>query len=100
MNEFCYVRMDFAKNGLDIVARLGRSDFRFAYAAAGIRNLLRQLVTVALICMEATGGYGQKLATALFMPVYLVAIVDPRRMRRSASTRVIAHDGEAISPAQ
>ena len=112
MNESCYVGIDVAKDSFDVNLRPGQGTLKFAYTAAGIRKLLRQLaaLTVALACMEATGGYEQRLAVALCENGYRVAIVNPRRMRRFADAsgnlaktdaidaRVIAHYGEVMNP--
>ena len=112
MNE-PFVGIDVSKDGLDVAVRPGGEVFRFANSAAGIRKLLRRLaaLTVALICMEATGGYERKAAAALRDNGYRVAIVNPRRMRRFAEAagnlaktdaidaRVIAHYGQVMDPA-
>ena len=112
MNESCYVGIDVAMDGFEAAVRPGRKTSKFAYTAAGVRKLLRQLaaLTVALVCMEATGGYEQRLAIALAENGYKVAIVNPRRMRRFADAsgnlaktdaidaRVIAHYGEVMNP--
>ena len=112
MNGPCYVGIDVAMDGFDVAFRPGGKTLQVAYTAAGIRKLLRQLaaMTVALVCMESTGGYEQKLATALFDNGYKVAIVNPRRMRRFADAAgklaktdaidasVIAHYGEVMDP--
>ena len=113
MNCPCYVGIDVSKDGLDVAARPGGEVFICANSAAGIRKLLRRLaaLTVALICMEATGGYERRLAAALAKHDYPVAIVNPRRMRRFADAsgklaktdaidaRIIAHYGEVMKPA-
>ena len=56
MNEICYVGIDVAMEGFEAAVRPGRKTSKFAYTAAGVRKLLRQLaaLTVALVCMEAT----------------------------------------------
>lgn len=113
MNDPCFVGIDVSKDGLDVAIRPGAEVFSFANTAAGIGKLLRQLaaLTVALACMEATGGYERKVATALSDNGYKVAVVNPRRMRRFADAsgnlaktdridaRVIAHYGEVMKPA-
>ena len=101
MNCPCYVGIDVSKDGLDVAARPGGEVFSCANSAAGLRKLLRRLaaLTVALICMEATGGYERKLAAALAKHDYPVAIVNPRRMRRYLTTSivVIASDANQIA---
>ena len=101
-----------SKNGFDIAVRPGGQTIKLPYTAAGIRKLLRQLaaMTAALVCMEATGGYEQKLAAALCDAGYEGAIVNPRRMRRFADAggnlaktdrldaRVIAHYAAVMDP--
>ena len=112
MNDPCFIGVDVASDGFDVAVRPAGEAFRFAYTAAGIGKLLRQLaaMTVALICMEATGGYEQKLAVALSDAGYRVAIVNPRRMRHFADAsgnlaktdaidaRVIAYFAQVMDP--
>ncbi len=109
MNGPCFIGVDVSKDGLDVAVRPGGETFRLTNSASGIRKLLARLaaMTVALICMEATGGYEQN-ASALSENG---AVVNPRRMRRFADAsgnlaktdridaRVIAHYGEVMKPA-
>ena len=103
-----------SKDGFDVALRPGKQTWRFPYTAQGIGKLLRQLavMTVALIVMEATGGYEQKLAGALVSAGFKVAVANPRRIRRFADASghlaktdaidagVIAHYGQVMNPPQ
>ena len=101
-----------SKDGLDVAARPSGEVWKFAHTAAGIRKLLKKLSAqaVALVCMEATGGYEQQLAGALADAGFEVAVVNPRRMRRFADAagnlaktdaldaRIIARYAEVMNP--
>ena len=68
MNQSCYVGIDVAKASFEVATDRDRETARFAYTASGIGKLLRKLAVqrpVTLICLEATGGYERRLATAL-----------------------------------
>ena len=67
MNQPRYVGIDVAKDSFEVAADGDRETSHYAYTAAGIGKLLGQLavLTVALICLEATGGYERRLALAL-----------------------------------
>ena len=86
MNQSCYVGIDVAKASFEVATNRDQETTHFAYTAAGIGMLLGKLaaMTVALICMEATGGYERKLAIVLAEHGYRVAIVNPARTRRFA----------------
>ena len=68
MNDPYFVGIDVSKDGFD-VEHTPRPQYVscFLYTAAGIGKLIARLSArnVALACMEATGGYEQKLALAL-----------------------------------
>lgn len=112
MDDPSYVGVDVSKDGLDVAIRPGGETLRFPHTAAGIRKLLKKLsaLAVALVCMEATGGYEQKLALALHDAGFQVAVVNPRRMRRFADAagnlaktdaldaRIIARYAEVMNP--
>lgn len=87
MNQSCCVGIDVAKASFEVATDRDRETSRFTYTASGIGKLLRKLAAqrpVTLICLEATGGYERKLATALAAHGYRVAIVNPARTRRFA----------------
>lgn len=112
MNAPVYVGVDVSKDSFDVNLRPSGESWEFRYTAAGIRKLLKNLspLAVALICMEATGGYEQQLALALDENGYRVAIVNPRRMRKFADAsgnpaktdhldaKVIAHYAQVMEP--
>ncbi len=113
MNAPVYVGIDVSKDSFDVNVRPSGESWEFRYTAAGIRKLLGKLssLVVALVCMEATGGYEQQLALALDGNGYRVAIVNPRRMRKFADAsgnlaktdhldaKVIAHYAQVMDPA-
>ena len=114
MSDPIYVGIDVSKDSFDVAVRPGSQRWRFPYTAKWIGKLLRQLgrLAVALIVLEATGGYEQKLAGALTDAGFKVAVANPRRVRRFADAsgnlaktdaldaRVIAHYGETMNPTQ
>lgn len=67
MNYPCFVGIDVAKDGFEAAFRPGGRTASYAYTAAGIRKLLRELaaLTATLGCLEATGGYERRLAAAV-----------------------------------
>ena len=86
MNGSLCVGIDVSRDGLEVAVRPTGEIFSVANTAPGIRKLLARLaaMTVNLICLEATGGYELRSATALCDAGYRVAVVNPRRMRRFA----------------
>ena len=112
MNDPYFVGIDVSKDGFDVNIHPGPNTWCFLYTAAGIGKLIARLSArnVALACMEATGGYEQKLALALADAGFNVAVVNPRRMRRFADAsgklaktdridaRVIAHYAAVMNP--
>lgn len=94
-----FLAVDVAKDALECALAIGIADSGKALPAVpntpkGYRTILRQCrqegVTELLVCMEATGGYWQKLATFLYQKGIKVAVVNPARIkaqRRTEQTR-------------
>ena len=111
MCEDVYVGVDVAKNTVDIALGPQGEVFTLPNSAAGFGALIKRLENylVALVVMEATGGYEEQLADALRDAGYKVAVVNPRQMRDFARAlgilaktdriaRVIARYAEAVKP--
>ena len=112
MCEDVYVGVDVAKNTVDSALGPQGEVFTLPNSAAGFGALIKRLENylVALVVMEATGGYEEQLADALRDAGYKVAVVNPRQMRDFAralgilaktdriDARVIARYAEAVKP--
>lgn len=113
MEDALYVGIDVAMDSLDVALGPGAEVETFANSDAGIGNLIEQLsaTSVALVAMEATGGYERELAGALWAAGFEVAVINPRQVRDFAramgilaktdaiDARVIARYAEAVKPA-
>ncbi|MDE2863058.1 MAG: IS110 family transposase [Chloroflexota bacterium] len=111
-DDAIYVGVDVSKDSLDVAAGSEGSVWRFANTPAGIRKLLRRLgsLLVALVVLEATGGYEDRLADALDEAGHALAVVNPGRIRGLAratgvlaktdaiDARMIARYGEVVKP--
>ena len=85
MNQPRYVGIDVAEEGFEVAADGDRETSHYAYTAAGIRRLLRQLaaMTVALICLEATAATSAGWRSPL--PITATGSRSPTRTAPSAS---------------
>ncbi len=106
-----YVGIDVAKAQLDVAVE-GGEHWQLANDAAAFDELVARLRAVqpALVVMEATGGYEQPVAAALWAAGVLVAVVNARQVRdfaratgRLAKTdkldaAVLARFGRAVQP--
>lgn len=107
-----FVGIDVSKSWVDVYVRPEGTAFRCASDGEGLAELVRRLQPLAprLIVMEASGGYESLVALSLAEAGLLVAIVNPRQVRKFAEAlgqlaktdaidaRVIAHFAEAIRP--
>ncbi len=107
-----YVGIDVSKDGVDVAAGSGGAVRRFANTPAGVGNLIRRLksLLVALVVLEATGGYEERLADELDDAGHAVAVVNPGRIRSFARSlgvlaktdaidaRIIARYAEVVKP--
>jgi len=78
-----YAGIDVAKKTFDLNIHGQKEVFHFGYDAAGIKQCIKRLTEnkVELVAMEATGGYERELAVALQTEGWVVAIVNPKRIR-------------------
>jgi transposase len=93
MAEAMWVGIDVAKRTLEVATSERPDVWQVPNDEAGWASLIGQLGAspVALIVLEATGGYESGLAAALTLADYLVAIVNPRQVRDFAkATGVLA----------
>jgi len=110
--ERSFVRIDVAKQQLDVHVRPTDASFRLGRDDAGLTELVERLQRLApvLVALEATGGYEITVAAALGSAGLPVAVVNPRQIRHFAratgtlaktdalDARVIARFAEAIQP--
>lgn len=112
MRAGVYVGVDVAKDNVDCSLGPDGDFFQLPNAAAGYKALIERLkgLPVALVCMEATGGYEEALADALQDASLPVAVVNPRQVRDFARSmgilaktdridaRVITRFAESVRP--
>jgi len=82
-SEPLFVGIDIAKFSLELAISTDARTHPFANTEEGLRDLLRTLSgkTVALVVLEATGGYEQSCALALAAAGLPVSVVNPRQAR-------------------
>lgn len=107
-----YVGIDVSKDRLDIHLRPGGETLSVARTASGIIELTDALAThgVALVVLEATGGYETVVAHGIAAAGLPVAVINPAQIRHFAralgrlaktdriDAEVIARFGEATNP--
>jgi transposase len=108
-----FIGIDVAKRQLDVAARPGGERWAAVNDAAGIAGVVERLRTtgpVALIVLEATGGYEMALVAALTTAQLPLVVVNPRQVRDFAravgklaktdaiDAEVLAHFADAIRP--
>lgn len=112
--EGSFIGIDVSKTDLDL-AQWGETNVnRYANEAIGIAALVDELGTqpaIALIVIEASGGFEQALVSELAAASLPVVVVNPTRVRNFAraigqlaktdpiDARVIAHFAQAVRPA-
>ncbi len=95
----CFVGIDVSKAALDVAwTTEPTSVWHTTNDEAGWAALLARLQreVVALIVLEATGGYESSVATALALAGLPVAIINPRQVRDFAKARGILAKTDAI----
>ena len=111
--EQMFVGIDVAKDRLDVHVRPSGEAFSVARDGKGLDELVARLrkMDVALIVLEATGGFETMVAGALCAAGLPLAVVNPRQIRdfaratgRLAKTDTLdaaanAHFAEAVQPA-
>ncbi len=107
-----WVGIDVSKARLDIATRPSGQTWSIDHDAAGIEQLLARLGQgpVALIVVEASGGWEVPLVAALALARLPVAVVNPRQVRKFGEAvghlaktdrldaHLLAHFGEAVHP--
>jgi transposase len=107
-----FIGIDVAKRQLDVAERPSGARWTASNDVAGIAAVIERLCTgpVALIVVEATGGYEIPLVAALGTAGMPVVVVNPRQVRDFAralgklaktdtiDAGVLAHFGEAVRP--
>jgi transposase len=78
-----FVGVDVSKHRLDVHVRVANSALSFARDAGGVAALAARLASfpVALVALEATGGFEVEVAAALAGAGLPVAVVNPRHVR-------------------
>jgi transposase len=84
--ECCFIGIDVSKNQLDLAVWPSLRNRSFANTPAGIRQLVQCLKPLRLqrIVIEATGGYQQAAATAMYAAGLPIAVINPRYARAFA----------------
>ena len=111
-----YIGIDVSKDRLDVAVRGRDIAFSVTRDESGLNELCERLTSlegkIALIVLEATGGYERDAAMALLLAKLPVAVVNPKQVRdfaratgKQAKTdaidaAVLAHFAEAIKPAE
>lgn len=83
MAEALYVGVDIAKDSFDVASDPAGLKLSLSNDPKGWQKLLDTLQThqVALIVLEATGGYERRLAAELIQGGYNVVVANPRQVR-------------------
>jgi len=98
MTDACWVGVDVSKEALDVATGATEAVWRTTNDEAGWTQVIARLRPrpVALIVLEATGGYESGLATALALADLPVAIVNPRQVRDFAKAAGILAKTDAL----
>jgi transposase len=98
MRDACWVGVDVAKDALDVATGATDAVWRTTNDEAGWAEVIARLRgrPVALIVLEATGGYESGLAAALAVADLPVAIVNPRQVRDFAKATGILAKTDAL----
>ena len=111
--EAIYAGIDVSKARMDVAVRPADDGWMVSNDDAGIRQLVSRLKTLkpAMVVLEASGGLELPLVAALAVDELPVVVVNPRQVRDFAratgklaktdtlDAMVLAHFGEAVSPA-
>jgi transposase len=113
MTAGSFIGIDVAKRELQVAGRPGGERWSASNDGAGLAGLIERLRAagpVALIVVEATGGYEIALVAALTAAALPVVVVNPRQVRDFAravgklaktdriDAEVLAHFAEAVRP--
>jgi transposase len=83
-----YAGIDVSKDTLDIATYTSNKRWRFTNNDTGISRLIKALeeTGLALVVMEATGGYETRLAYALHKAEIPCAVINPHRCNLCAAS--------------
>jgi len=112
MSATLFIGIDIAKESFQVASRPAHLHGSYLNTRQGHRDFLHRLpdLDVALIVLEATGGYEKPLAAELVQAGYHVVVANPRQVRdfarglgRLAKTDpidadILAHFGEIVQP--
>jgi transposase len=113
MTPGSFIGIDVAKRELEVAERLSGARWAASNDVAGIAGLIERVRAagpVALIVVEATGGYEMAVVAALTAARLPVVVVNPRQVRDFAravgklaktdriDAEVLAHFAEAVRP--
>jgi len=107
-----FIGIDISKEELEVAIWQEEKTEQYANSSKGIKALIAELSRkeIALIVVEATGGYEYDLVVQMLKAGLPVALVNPTRIRRFAQAsgklaktdkldaRVLAHFGQALKP--
>lgn len=107
-----FIGIDVSKTHLDLAVHATGKPWQVAYDAAGVKQVVKHLRTLAptLIVLEATGGLELRVVSALAAAQLPVAVVNPRQVRAFAhatgtlaktdrlDAQVLAHFAAAMQP--
>ena len=107
-----FIGIDVSKTHLDLAVHLTGKPWQVAYDAAGVKQVVKHLRTLApiVIVLEATGGLELRVVSALAAAQLPVAVVNPRQVRAFAhatgtlaktdrlDAQVLAHFAAAMQP--
>ncbi len=110
--EDTFVGIDISKDELEVAIWQEQTTEQYANTGEGIRKLIAELSKkpIALVVVEATGGYEYQLVLLMLAADLPVALVNPTRIRRFAQAggnlaktdkldaQVLAHYGQAMRP--
>ena len=95
--------IDIAKEKFDVALFSEKkllSSGTFANSASGYKKLHRWLEKktsrIVWACMEATGRYGEDLASYLFETGYKVSVVNPARIRKYADSKLLRNKTDLL----
>lgn len=90
-DESVYVGVDVSKDTLDVGRQGSSRTTRYAYAEAGLAQLVEQVQAwrPSLIVLEASGGYERRLVAVLAAAKLPYAVVNPRQVRDFAKSKGI-----------
>ena len=83
MSEPLFIGIDVAKDTFHVASCPATINFSMPNSSTGIRNLIKSLKSrsIALIVMEATGGYERPIAAELLQADLKVVVASPRQVR-------------------